>query len=391
MKNKQKKIRTLVLPADNVFPSGKIKKEAIFFDQVVLPDPQDKYLIEYGEMKDDYPDMTIWQSERAPYIREDDYEDKFYQKIKGAWKLRKKGILRVLDKKDWRSIDPWFRLILYHSAITDSHLVRAAIPDAHDNKEINVPDGVITGGDIRKKGWKKVPEIRSGKPYYVTTVDNAWNQIAYLRIARFLKYLQVAQLLNAAPSAKDIPNNNILLSCGQSMFTEIPDPEKLTTLSMSLDIVDNEEIENILEDAPWDDIIKIRKEILPLIANYRSMVINKAKNIQNSNYTDFEQYREVVKKDVHDLYNAKEEVYNSWRSLGIIGTLKGVATSTTTSMAGLMIPATGFQLIGTILTGVALGGGILSKELRDLILAKNKLSNNPLFIIDRNITKQFKR
>ena len=340
MTSDSRKIRGLIMPGDAVIPAGKLKKQILFFDEVILPDPADRSLVADSEISDTYPNgMTIYQAARAPFTREEDYESKFSELIIGTDQLQQRGILKVLHPNEWRAIDPWFRVHLYEAAIADERIVKSAIPDISENKQIKIPDGIISGGDLLLSGWKRVPQIRTDKLYKIDGVDDYWNAMAHLRIGRAIKYIRVAQIENAAPAAVDDSTSDILLSLGQLSFQELPQPDMLASLTISVDVIDSQELEKALEDLPWEDIIQIRREILPKVANYRAAILNKARKIYKAHVIDFEKYRELVEADRSTLDAAKEKLQKAWQGLKIVGSLKGCATTAGTGAASLLIPS----------------------------------------------------
>lgn len=74
MANDSRKIRGLVMPGDSVIPSGKLKKQLLFFDEVILSDPSDRALIADRELNHMSADGTheFWEAERSPFPRQVD-------------------------------------------------------------------------------------------------------------------------------------------------------------------------------------------------------------------------------------------------------------------------------------------------------------------------------
>ncbi|MGO8881185.1 MAG: hypothetical protein ACLPVO_09465 [Desulfomonilaceae bacterium] len=274
MTNQIRKICGLVMPGDSVVPAGKLKKQLLFFDKIMLSDPCDRALVADHELRDVYPNgTTIDHAGRAPFPIEQDYQIQFEELIRGTETLQHRGILRVLGPQDWRAVDPWLRLRLYYSAIADKQLVQAAIPDVYQKTNVKIPDGIIHGLDVLMSGWKRLPPLRSDEPYKLPDVDDKWNHLAYLRIGRAIKYLRVAQLKNASPVAWDDPTGEILISLGAEAFSEIISAESIAGMAIELDVVEPQQLEDALSNMPWADVVKIRKEVLPQIASYRYRIV----------------------------------------------------------------------------------------------------------------------
>lgn len=387
MRNNSHKIRGLIMPGDTVMPVGKIKKHLLFFDEVVLPDLSDCSLVADREISDTYPDgMEIWLSDRVPFTQEEDYEAKFAELIIGTEQLRRRGILTVLHQNDWRIIDPWLRLHLFKAAIADARLVKSAIPDISANKRIKIPDGVYGDGDIVKSGWKRIPQIRTDPPFRIQGIDDYWNIMAYSRIGRATKYIRVAQIKNAAPVAFDDSTSNILLALGRLSFQDLPKPDMMANLAIYTDVINSEELERALEDLSWDDIIQIRREILPTVANYRAEIIKKARRICNEGIIDFTRYGEIIAADRSALDDAKEKLQTAWQGLKIVSSLKCLAASAGAGAVALLVPSDWTALLATILTGIAMGGGAVAGEIKTVLQARESVMKQPLFVLDSQLS-----
>ncbi|MGA8832978.1 MAG: hypothetical protein WB554_15350, partial [Desulfomonilaceae bacterium] len=207
MANEKRKLRGLVMPGDTVIPSGKLKKQLLFFDEVILSDPSDRALIAHRELRHRSRDGSheFWEAERSPFPREVDYEERFSELLQGTEQLQRVGKLRVLSPGDWRVVDPWLRMNLHVTAIADPELVLAAIPDFSERKPFT-PQGVIyAAGVFHLKGQPppQLAQLRTDPPYRISDIDQSWNTLAYLRLGRAMKYVRVAQTKDAAPIAWD--------------------------------------------------------------------------------------------------------------------------------------------------------------------------------------------
>ena len=161
----------------------------------------------------------------------------------------------------------------------------------------------------------------------------------------------------------------------------------MTGLAISLDVINPQKLENVLDSLPWDDVIKIRHEILPHIANYRSEIIKKAKRIYKSHVVDFSRYREIVDGDRSALNDAQEKLRIAWQGLGIVGGLKGLSISAWTGAAGLIIPSDWTGLLATILTGIAIGGGVVASDIKTVLQARECVIKQPLFVIHKKLSQ----
>jgi hypothetical protein len=202
-----------------------------------------------------------------------------------------------------------------------------------------------------------------------------------------MKYISVAQLTNAAPVAWDDPTSGILLALGQLVFREIPEPDMLAAAAISLDAIDHEQLEVALEELPWSDVIKIRKELLPHVARYRLKVIQTVRRVHRAQIMDFQRYREVVESDHQSLSAAREELRKAWQGLKLVGSLKGLGFAAAGGAAGLLIPTDWVGLLGSILAGVSAGGAAVAGELKAALQIRDSIRRHPLFVIDSALSK----
>jgi len=221
-------------------------------------------------------------------------------------------------------------------------------------------------------------------------VHEDWNTVAYLRVGRAMKYIQVARLRDAAPVAWDDPTSGILLALGQMAFQEIPDPNMLATAAISLDAIDSEELEASLEVMPWSEVLKIRKEILPHVAKYRSKLMRIVRRVHRIQISDINPYRNIVEEDRQSLNAAKEELRKAWQGLSLVGSLKGLGAAAAGGAVAtaLLIPTDWLGLMKSILIAVAAGGAAVAGEIKWALQAHDSVRRHPLFIIDRVLSRR---
>jgi len=149
------------MPGDSVIPSGKLKKQLLFFDEVLLSDPLDRALVTCGEIEHVYPDQrtAVWRIDKAPFPREEGYEAQYAELIHGIEHLRGRGILTILGSRDWGVVDTRLRIHLYQGAIAQPHIVRSAIPDCPGPVPVRIPNGLIYGLDSERVGWPRTPPL----------------------------------------------------------------------------------------------------------------------------------------------------------------------------------------------------------------------------------------
>jgi hypothetical protein len=381
-----RKVRGLAMPADGVISPAMLKKQLLFFDQVTLPDPSDRSLIADGEIQDTYPDgMKVVQAGRAPFPQVEDYTASFEELLAGTEFLQHLGIVQVLRPDHWKQVDPWARLHVYQAAISDQSLVKAAVPDLTATLPVKIPNGVIYGLDVVRSGWQRPSQLRSDPPYKISDVDDDWNILAYLRVARTLKYLRVAQVRSAVPIAWDDPTRGILVALGGLAFRELPTPDILAATAIALDVVDTQELLTALEDMPWKDVLKVRREVLPHVATYRATVLQTARRVRVSEAADVGKYRDIIELDRRSLEAAQRDLRRAWQGLMLSGALKMAAGAA--GATGLLLPTGWLELLGAVLTGIAVGGGALSREIREVLQAHEHIHQHPLFVLDRSLPR----
>lgn len=56
---KIKKHQGLIMPGDSPPTVASLKRQLLFFDSIAIADPQDKALVNYGEISEQFPSMHI--------------------------------------------------------------------------------------------------------------------------------------------------------------------------------------------------------------------------------------------------------------------------------------------------------------------------------------------
>ena len=98
-------------------------------------------------------------------------------------------------------------------------------------------------------------------------------------------------------------------------------------------------------------------------------------------------YSEIVDADRSTLNDAQEKLRNAWQGLGIVGALKCLAISAGTGAASLIIPSDWTGLLATILTGIAIGGGVVASDIKTVLQARECVIKQPLFVINKDLSR----
>src|SRR5687768_6266923 len=138
----QHPISAFLLPSDVPPSVTTIRRHVLFFDDLIIPDPDDEALINVGEMNEKFPNMTVSNAGRwAAFPRTDGYVEAARYVVAESVELTKRAILRVAKPRDGRTPSVIRRLGMYHGAVSTESLVRAAVPDLDPSRTPKVPDG----------------------------------------------------------------------------------------------------------------------------------------------------------------------------------------------------------------------------------------------------------
>lgn len=388
------RIDALVLPGDEPIDPITLKKHLLFFDSLTLANPADAALINSGDVVEKFPDMTlIWES-RNQFPRSKDFVEKLDLLLKETSTFQNRGILKLTPKTPSPNLDPGVDHTIWHSAIADEVLVKAAVPDCHSF--IKPPlgiEGYIYNLVAAQGGYKSKYSLDWVKPSYkIDGIDEAWSYFAHLRLARFLKFIRKAHGQGLVPISNDAANSSMLNSVSrtQSLFTEKfnDDPEQIATLAFSMDVFEPESLNKVLVEMSWKDIERLRKETLPSINVLREHVIISAKKMKNSNLSDLNMYRDIVTKLNADYENKREKVAEEWEKLriaaiakfgGVIGTGGIVQIS---GLIGTTMANPWADILFKVLCGSLIATAGVSAELKTLLPAKNALKQHPLYFTE---------
>ena len=341
--------------------------------------------------------MTIQWSDYALYPRSDGYSEEFGYILRDTQKLQRRGIFRVLRPYAKNSNDAGVNFMLYNSAISDSGLVKRAIPDfiSTCKPKISIPNGMVTGGGLTQSGYRSKYELNVKAPCKIEKIDDSWQTLAYLRTGRILKAMRRSYLEGMFPIAFDETSQNIFsIIAERFLFTDnyvdSSFHEGVANSSISLDVIDPVELEMAVDNMSWDDVLQIRKEILPVVASFRDYVLKKISVISNNHYSDSELIRKEIIQLKMDFENKREEVIMQWEKLRIASILKfgGVVGAGKVGLSLLPINTISFSnLLINIVSGGLIGMATLKPEIQGLIIAKSNLRKHPLFFFNSLMSK----
>lgn len=390
MKNKKKTIG-LILPADTPPRRSSLKRQLLFFDSVLLPSDEDIALINEHEISEKFPNgMVVQWSLRTPFPRSQDYGE-IVREIRAETDfLQKRGLIRFLPVLT-PNIDPGANWFIYHNAISDPSIVKAAVPEADSNPpQIPPSNGVYTGCTISAGGYKSRYDLDAKPVYELSDVHPQWNGIAHARVARALKFIRRAYGESAFPVALDPPNVGVCSSLISNSIGQENESTLLAQNAISLDVVDPLLLDKNLENMNWNDVLHLRRIILPNIANLRQELFKRAIKLCRIQGSNLSAYRKVLLDMDGELKRHQDELSKAWDGLRI----KGILTAgRAVGLLGLgqalpglnmlLSPQSIYQLLlGVVSAGLVSAAG-LSKEIKEYIICRNKVVNHPLFFIDK--------
>jgi hypothetical protein len=376
-------LRCLILPADLPPRRSSIKRQLLFFDSVTIVHPEDRALLNDYEVRERYADGTeIQWTSRAPFPRSQGYEDTLHQILEDTKGLQMQGKIDVLTRAAALSkIDGGTHWAAYSAAVSDATLVRAAIPDFHnDAPAIQLPSGVYVGLGVHLSGRASRYEVETKPPAKLPGVDDAWNSLAWIRTGRHLKYARLAAALGSVPLSLDEPNRQLSLALAQG---GTPSLQALADHAIAVDSVDPIELDRALQSISWKETLSWRKQILPHIGRLRAEVIQKARHAQLAASKDPAAMAKALATLKTDYQKLKEEVDRKWSELGVATVTKAMGV-VGASQAGLSLFPT--LPISDVAIRVVAGGlaatAALSAELKALIPALTKRRAHPLAFFD---------
>lgn len=271
---------------------------------------------------------------------------------------------------------------IYNSAITEKNLLLQAIPDRTNGEiPVTIPDGMLAGGGIKKSGCKSKFELPVNSPCELDGVSNDWSALAYLRVGRTLKYMRRANLNGCFSIATDMVSHNICntLSSTENYIsnTTPPNIEEVSNYSISLDVVDIEELEKALSQMSWDDVIKLRREILPKVAVFRNHIVKKLRPLRKG-YITQDDASKVILGIRSEFEILQEDLAAEWEKIRIATVVRGGGSAGGISLIP-SLTGTWEEILIRVIAGGLVAASIISPRIESLIPASRKLRSHPLY------------
>jgi len=390
------RIDALVLPGDEPADVNVIKKHLLFFDSLTLANPLDAAQINDRDIVEKFPNFEIWWASRNQFPRTEGYSEKFGALLFEVKHLQNRGIINLTSKVPAPNLDPGVDHSIWHSAVSDETLVKAAVPDC--NMFIKPPLGIAGYAYnlvLSQGGYQSKYAIEGNKPMHIINgIDESWSYFAHLRLGRFLKFIRKAYGQGLVPISNDAANSSLLNTIGKTQLFSAEestnDQKRIASLAFSMDVFDQESLNKSLAEMSWQDIERLRKITLPGMSELREHVIKSAKQIkQSSNNSDIDSYSDIVTKLKSDFESKKEKVSEEWEKLRIAAILKsgGVAgASGVAELSGLIgstMTSPWIDILFKVLCGSLVASAAISTELKTLLPARNSLKQHPLYFTER--------
>lgn len=388
----------LIIPADAPISEVEVKKALLFFDSVTLPNPMDYALVNEGEIVEKFPpNYTVTWTARNSFPRNTEYEEDMFHLINETKNIQKNGLVRITSHQPMNYLNPGINWALWHSAITDFDLVKAATPDRFSSDKPTLDcAGYISGGAISLNGYPSKYEIKETRPVAILAdVDESWSYYAHLRIGRFLKFLRLSHGLNLIPLVSDEPNQNMLMTASRTrdLFMESEKHNQnyvdFPKLALQMDIFDADELNKTLLDMSWKEVIRLRKEILPGVQSLHLDLMKATKLQRGLNINDIELYSKNLELLHKDYQDKREKLANELEKLRIGALCKfggTVAITKLADMTGLIAVTTGapmIDLLVKIFPAGLLATSAISSELANLIPAQRAVKRHSMYFIEK--------
>lgn len=384
--------KALLIPGDVPPSESTLKRQLLFFDLLLLPDPGDAAILNNKEIQETFPDgRTLKWGAIGPYPRSVAYDDQYrFLRARAALAVNRGKVqfVPIVASSPEEASKTW---VSAAAALKKEALVRAALPDHSPDVEaaavLNSNIGgnmVVVGTTTHASRYLWLTEV-DAQP--VIPLDELWRRVAMGRLSRVMKTIARAIRIGAVPLAADATNNNICLALGAQAYGELPTPGQLASAAIALDTVDPLALNTALDTMSWSEVFRARKEILPAVAKLRGMLVDSVRMANKPQNASIDPYLAALKQMKDGYQRAEADVSAAWRKIGI-RTLEAVAGAVP---AGLAVVATNPLWVVPL---AVVAGGLILKAAQgsigeaDAIRRGNKsLSASPLFAFDSLVSR----
>jgi len=357
-----------------------LKYLALMFDRLLLPHPADEGVINAREERFLHASGRefVQGSVFAPFLRSPDYSEAFALLRERLSPIEHRGVVAILPHRenDQRTVSA--RREAYESAIANSAVVEAAIPDRDTvAPSFQLPSGIYYGMQVRPEGTANT----SPKPHEVPSLPREWSEAAWLRVGAALKYLRVAHTLNATPVGFDRPNIQILHHLAISSSSFVPELAA-GEFGFAESVMDPERLEAHLNGMTWKDVLETRKLLLPRVAGLRKLVEQRNAQINRFRHDRSPQFlRDEVRKLWLEFEALEKKQADDLSKVTAGLQLEMIAAAILAYGSSIVLPGS-WPAIFAVLIGASIKKG----EVRDYVLSRKAKRNHimyPFFFLER--------
>lgn len=375
-----------ILTSDEPISAVTFKRLLLTHNKVYFSDISDEAIVNEKEVIESFDRMKVAWTACGHYPRVTKYNEKYTRALEGSGAALNRQLLRPIKSHDIKSVDPGIHWMCYNASLSNKTLVEAASIDASAQKpDLPLPNTILGGLEIAPSGMKSKYSVDFKDPTDIPGIHKDWNWICRLRVGRALKSIRLAQALGASPIAIDNINSEISLALMKQNSPLSFNNDSIMDFVIDMNIVDIEKLEEVLSTVSWRDVLKLRKEILPIVSKTKKILEERTNKISRFNYPNPEEYlcalREL-KKEFEDIKTIESE---AWESLRIGSILKIGGVAGTIGIGSIAMPSFNSLhdiIIALISTGL-LTAATLNQELKKLIPARRKVREHPLFLIEK--------
>jgi hypothetical protein len=99
-----------------------------------------------------------------------------------------------------------------------------------------------------------------------------------MRLGRAIKYLERAESQGLIPLCLDRTNANIAIALGSQLFPPTATVGDIADMAVSFSSINEASLEVELEKLSWAEVLKLRKEVIPSVAELRTIVLRRLPN-----------------------------------------------------------------------------------------------------------------
>lgn len=384
---KNPKFSAFVIPGDFPPSMGKIKRLSLFFDNIIVVDSEDRSLLHEKEIYEEFANgMNMWLAEQVGFPNNEERRQFIKDLFNDKNPLVRRGNIQLVSSRNSSIIDPGTNYTLYHSSVSLQDLVKSAAPDLDSTSTPpDIPPLYSHNIFISPSGEKSKYDLNFPESFKFKNAHSNWSYLAHTRIARTIKFLRFCNARGDFPIGLDEVTNNLL----PALIFHIWDNPGFNYNSylqncISLESVDPKELEKNLEDTNWEDILKMRKHLLPKTEPLRELLLKNRKELLPYNGEEYGKISKEIRTARKDFEYKKEKLYEEYEKLRIGTIVKGGAGvgGLQTGINFFSFPVEPHQIFLSILSHSLIATGTLSSELKNYLPAKRKVKQHPFVFID---------